>query len=383
MIKNIIYIVILNIIFISCKKEETCNPNSNLQANLTAEQQQKLIAEFANYQPNNNNIPQADRVFYAQLRTLANDVEAYYKDVSDSMTLEEKYEKLKYNLRNRINHVSQLSDIQYNNSNAYRTLSKNSFVLMTYDALQRNNAEMLWTNLGIFAANEVRAGVVLAFDVANTLHESNINIYIGNPRQNMKDILIQSTELLIEGQVNVVVDIGALVLLNKYVHTDLDGENWLTQEAIQAFKYQKQAEQALACGQKEKYQDLQTQAAIEFGAHEQIYILQPIWDKPLLKSFSVINELILDMTKHDGAFFGEIFIGANKYIEPKQGHTIKIPYIVDDLVIASQRVDIARNGFNTYNKLRKNGDWAYWIDKAQIRLGYGIDVYYPSKKLSI
>lgn len=47
MIKNIIYIVILNIIFISCKKEETCNPNSNLQANLTAEQQQKLIARVA------------------------------------------------------------------------------------------------------------------------------------------------------------------------------------------------------------------------------------------------------------------------------------------------------------------------------------------------
>lgn len=383
--KKLVHLVALLLftLFFSCKKEDICDPNSNLIANLTQAQQEKLIAEFSDYTPTQSPIPLADRNLYAEIRVIANDINGLYNGVWDSMTLEQKYEKLKANMRARIEYIKQLSDLHYNYSPAYKTLTTNSFVLMTYDALQRSNAAMLWTNLGIFAANEVRAGVVLAFDVANFLHENNIYIPFGTPVQNMKDVLIQATDLLIEGQVNVVVDIGALVLLNKYVKENLDNETWLTSEAIQAFKYQKQAEQALACGQKQKYQDIQTQAAIEFGAHEQIYILQPIWDQPLLKSFSAINKLILDLTKHDGAFFGEIFIGANKYKEAPKGYTVKIPFTVDNLVSATQRVDIARNGFNTYNKLRKNNNWSYWIDNAQIRLGYSIDVYYPSKKLSI
>jgi hypothetical protein len=53
------------------------------------------------------------------------------------------------------------------------------------------------------------------------------------------------------------------------------------------------------------------------------------------------------------------------------------------LVSAVDRVEIAKNGFNTYNKLRKQASWAYWIDYSQIRLGYGIDVYYPKERLSI
>ena len=47
-----------------------------------------------------------------------------------------------------------------------------------------------------------------------------------------------------------------------------------------------------------------------------------------------------------------------------------------NLVNIVHRVDIAMNGFNTYNRLRKQKDWAYWIDYSQIRLGYGVDVYY-------
>jgi hypothetical protein len=379
-----LYIQLLLLLLFSCKKENTkCDASVAIQANLTKAQQEQLINELIEQTQYSTTIPLDDRIFYKELRIIANDIEGLYEGVENEMSLEEKYEKLKSNLRNRINHIAQLSDIHYNSSAAYKTLTKNSFVLMTYDALQRNRAEMLWTNLGVFAANEVRAGVVLAFEVANFLQQNNIHIPFGNPQQDMKDVLMLSTELLIEGQVNVVVDIGALVLLNKFVDKNLDGEDWLTNEAIQAFKYQKQAEQALACGRKTEYQDLQTLAAIQFGAHEQIYILQPIWDKPLLQQFSSINEFILNATKNDGAFFGEIFIGANKYIELKKGYSIKIPAHVNDLVSAVDRVEIAKNGFNTYNKLRKQASWAYWIDYSQIRLGYGIDVYYPKERLSI
>ncbi|HMU98511.1 MAG TPA: hypothetical protein PKA15_06970, partial [Chitinophagales bacterium] len=124
------------------------------------------------------------------------------------------------------------------------------------------------------------------------------------------------------------------------------------------------------------YQDLQTLAAIQFGIHEQTYILQPLWDKPLLGLMGQLNEMVLKMTNGQYGIFGEIFIGANKYTEPQKGYNIKIPKGSYNLVNIVHRVDIAMNGFNTYNRLRKQKDWAYWIDYSQIRLGYGVDVYY-------
>ena len=363
----------------SCKKEtnQACDLSSALNANLTEAQQQELLREVSKKTVPTTEISAEERAFFSDIRIIANDIPSLYNGVTNDMTLEEKYEQLKHNIRSKANEVEAKALVHYNGSVAYTTMAKNSFVLMTYDALQRNVPEMMWTNLGIFAANEVRGGVVLASQIVNYLEKNNIKIPLKDSTQNVGQMLTDATVLLLEGQLNVVVDIGALVLLNKYVDRDLDSEfAWLTPEAIKGFKFQKQAEQALRCGQKEAYQDLQTLAAIQFGIHEQTYILQPLWDKPLLGLMSQLNEMVLKMTNGQYGIFGEIFIGANKYTEPQKGYNIKIPKGSYNLVNIVHRVDIAMNGFNTYNRLRKDKNWSHWIDYSQIRLGYGVDVYY-------
>jgi hypothetical protein len=40
---------------------------------------------------------------------------------------------------------------------------------MSYDALQRKYPEFMWTQLGIFAANEVRSGLVMALMARDVL----------------------------------------------------------------------------------------------------------------------------------------------------------------------------------------------------------------------
>lgn len=363
--------IIIPFVFFSCKKEDKCP----LDANLTKEQQIKLLADVAKMATPNDIIPAEDRAFLNEIRVIANDIHGLYDGVTESMTLEEKYIQLKHNIRQRADDVEAKALVHYNGSQAYTIMAKNSFVLMTYDALQRNIPEMLWTNLGIFAANEVRSGVVLAYNVSNYLEKNNIELPETNG-ESIKDILIGSTVILLEGQINVVVDIGALVLMNKYVDRDLEGETWLSKEAIKGFRLQKQAEAALKNCDKEGYQDYQTLAAIQFGIHEQAYILQPIWDKPLLQQLSKINEAILNITNGGYGVFGEIFLGANKVTETTKGYNIKIPKGAYNLYNLDHRVQIAMNGFNTYNRLRKDKDWAYWINYSQIRLGYAVDVYY-------
>ena len=121
--------------------------------------------------------------------------------------------------------------------------------------------------------------------------------------------------------------------------------------------------------------DLQTAAAIQFGAHEQIYILQPMWDQPMMQQFADLDKLLIQMTNHDVVFFGDIFIGTNKEKEASKGYTIKIPANVNNLANAAQRVSIAMNGFNTLNQLRKSTTGNKWIDYSQVKIGYFYDVY--------
>lgn len=54
---------------------------------------------------------------------------------------------------------------------------------------------------------------------------------------------------------------------------------------------------------------------------------------------------------------------------------IHIPANVNNLANATQRVQVAMNGFNTLNSLRKNNTWSQWIDYSQIKIGYFYDVY--------
>ena len=149
----------------------------------------------------------------------------------------------------------------------------------------------------------------------------------------------------------------------------------MTTEAQDGFRLQEQAEQALQAKNCALYEDIQTEAAIQFGAHEQIYILQPMWDNPMMQQFADLDKLLIQLTNHDVVFFGDIFIGTNKNTEATKGYTIKIPESVNNLANASQRVSVAMNGFNTLNQLRKSTTGSKWIDYSQVKIGYFYDVY--------
>ncbi|HMZ94933.1 MAG TPA: hypothetical protein PLD56_10495, partial [Chitinophagales bacterium] len=139
---------ILVFTFLSCKKEkqQECDLSSALNANLTEAQQQELLKEVAKKTTPTTEISAEERAFFGDIRVIANDIPRLYNGVTNDMTLEEKYEQLKHNIRSRANEVEAKALVHYNGSVAYTTMAKNSFVLMTYDALQRNVPEMMWTN---------------------------------------------------------------------------------------------------------------------------------------------------------------------------------------------------------------------------------------------
>lgn len=51
----------------------------------------------------------------------------------------------------------------------------------------------------------------------------------------------------------------------------MKNETWLTPEAQNGYRIQEEAEFALASSNTNAYQDLQTEAAIEFGAQTSVY----------------------------------------------------------------------------------------------------------------
>ena len=88
------------------------------------------------------------------------------------MTLEEKYEQLKHNIRSKANEVRSKALVHYNGSAAlYDYGKKNSFVLMTYDALQRNVPEMMWTNLGILQQTRKKRRCCIRSQIVNYLEK--------------------------------------------------------------------------------------------------------------------------------------------------------------------------------------------------------------------
>ena len=91
--------------------------------------------------------------------------------------------------------------------------------------------------------------------------------------------------------------------------------------------------------------------------------------------FALLNQVVTQLTQHQLVFFGDIFVGTNKSSEFNKGYTIKTPANVSNLANASQRVDVAINGFNTINSIRKSKAGSYWIDYSQIKIGYFYDVY--------
>ena len=367
-LSGLLFGIILSLSLTQCKKDvQTTDCMNKTQKN-------DLLVSLEPLSHDTTQISAAERQFINEIRTIANDVASLSSDIDTTISVHESYNQIRTNFLQHVALVTQKATLFYGNSEPKIILAKNAFVLMSYDALQRNYPEFMWTQLGVFAANEVRSGLVLALSMRYILMKNNIHIAFNNVE--IADAMLESSEILIQGQIDVLTDIGSLGILNRKVGADkIKNETWLTTEAKEGFRLQEQAENILKTGDCNKFMDLQTAAAIQFGAHEQIYILQPMWDKPLMQQFADLDKLLIQLTNQKFVFFGDIFIGTNKTTEANKGYNIKLPSTVNNLANAQQRVTVAMNGFNTLNTLRKNPEWSKWIDYSQVKIGYGYDVY--------
>lgn len=365
--RTLLFIVLI-ISLSQCKKETQPSACINIQ------QKNAFVQSLEYLSHDSIQVSAAERQFLNEIRVIANDIDILSASIDTTISIEETYNQIRTNFLQHADVVTQKATAFYNGSPAKIILAKNAFVLMSYDALQRKYPEFMWTQLGVFAANEVRSGLVLALSLCDLLVRNNIHIPFGGT--DVSNAMMESSQILIQGQLDVLTDIGSLGILNrKRGAGNIKNESWLTEEAREGFRLQEQAESALKAGDCTKFMDIQTAAAIQFGAHEQIYILQPMWDKPMMQQFANLDKVMIQMTGHKFVFFGDIFIGTNRTLEANKGYMIHIPANVNNLANATQRVQVAMNGFNTLNSLRKNNTWSQWIDYSQIKIGYFYDVY--------
>lgn len=366
------------IVFSSCKKDTLVVQKESVQSNLTAEQEEYVFREVARMLQDTTPIASNERAFLDQLYVLAQDVDVYYEGLDSEPDWEAKYNRIRKNMSDRVDEVVVLADAFYNGNEGRIILAKNSFVLMSYHRLEKYMSEFMWTKLGLFAANEVRNGIVLSYTLRHVLQKSKIDLVVDNVANiDASELLFDATRILMSGQISVFTDIGALGLLNhKYGPETFVNETWLTQEARDGYAMQKRAQDALAAGKKTEYQDLQTEAAILFGAHEQLYTLDPLWSMDLMGLLAQMNIWMHDASKGGIALFGDIFIGTNKYSELLFGHVIKLQGANNDLRKGHDRVEIARYGFHTLNSLRKSTRWKPWVEYSEKRVGRQQGVYH-------
>jgi hypothetical protein len=368
--------LLLSIVFFSaCSKKE--DVSSKIQSNLTPQQENLIAQELSRLMVEGSKEElHSNRIFLDELHEMANEIESLYEGVDDMPNYEAKYHKLRANMRARVDEVIQKADIHYNGSRARTILSINSYVLAGYDAFSRQAPEFMWTKLGIFAANEVRGGIVLGYLLKHILEINKFHLVVNDlTGLNAPALLEEVGEILIDGQQNVFIDIGALALLNRYGPGNLKNEPWLSQDARNGFAFQEEAEVALAQGEINTFRDKQTLAAVEFGAHEQLYVLDAVWDRPLMHDFNAINQWMMSITNNQMALFADIFVGVNKFTELPKGWVITFPRQYNDLTQGVDRVEIARNGFHTLNQMRKETRWHNWIEDSQKRLGKSKGIY--------
>ncbi len=361
----------------ACKKEPLALQKETVKTNLTAEQETFILSELARYAADTTPVSARERDLLNQLHTMAQDMDFYYEGVDQEPDWEAKYNRIRSNMFNRVDEVASIASDFYDGNEGKVILAKNSYVLMSYHSLERYMSEFMWTKLGLFAANEVRSGIVLSYVLRQVLMQSKIDLVIdGLSGLNIPSVLYESNRILMGGQISVFTDIGALGLLNhRYGPETFINEPWLTQEARDGYAVQKQAQDALSAGNVTLYQDLQTEAAILFGAHEQLYTLDPLWSTDIMGELAKINIWMHDASKGGLALFGDIFIGTNKFTEFLFGYVVKLPLSNHDLRSGHDRVEIARNGFHSLNSLRKSSRWSPWVERSEKKLGLQQGIY--------
>lgn len=363
-------------ILTSCNKESIL-PQSKVETNLSEEQEQFVFGEMARYLKDTSPVSAKERDLINELRVQAQDIDAYYEGVDQEPNWEAKYNRIRANMNQKVDDaVIKASDF-YEGNEGKIILAKNSYVLMSYHFLEDYMSEFMWTKLGLFAANEVRNGIALVFVLRQVLKQSKIDLVIdGISGVDLSEMLFESNRILMGGQISVFTDIGALGLLNhRYGQEPFLDAEWLTQEARNGYAVQKQAEAALAAGNTTEFQDLQTEAAIWFGAHEQLYTLDPLWSTEIMGMLADLNIWLHDGTNGGLALFGDIFVGTNKYGELLFGKVIKLSTNNHDLTSGHDRVEIARFGFHTLNDMRKSTRWNPWIEYSEKKLGNQQGIY--------
>lgn len=364
------------VIFTACNKE-TLPQERNIKTNLSEEQETFVFGEMARYLKDTPQISLRERDLIKELRLQAQDIDAYYEGVDQEPNWEAKYNRIRLNMHQKVDEAVLKANDFYDGNEGKIILAKNSYVLMSYHFLEDYMSEFMWTKLGLFAANEVRNGIVLSFVLRQVLKQSKIDLAIdGISGVDLSETLYESNRILMGGQISVFTDIGALGLLNhRYGQEPFLDAEWLTQEARNGYAVQKQAEEALAAGKTTEYQDLQTEAAIWFGAHEQLYTLDPLWSTDIMGILADINIWLHDGTKGSLALFGDIFVGTNKFSEFLLGKVIKLSTANHDLASGYDRVEIARFGFHTLNDMRKSSRWNPWIEFSENKLGNQQGIY--------
>lgn len=320
-----------------------------------------------------------------KLRQLANDMDAIYQgdhgDPNASKTLFERH------FQARMDVAVQIAQACYGTPSARITLARNAYILMSYDALVRHNPDFFWARLGIFAANEVRSNLALAFSLKGALDAlmaadpgaARVNI-AGMSLASAAKMVGDATNDLIDGQSKVLANIGALALLHKrYGAKAMTTAPDLSPEAIKGYTLQQAADEVRnAPGRGSQFHQLATQAAIQFGMHEQTYLLQPMWDKPNIKAMAQLNDWMLKNSLETLGMRGDIFIGANKfqpYVAPYL--IIRAPIGATNLASVTDRIAIARNGFTVLDGWIQNALLSGWIQQAQSRLGQAQGLYQP------
>lgn len=375
--KTFLSVFLFSLVLTSCQKEAIPVQKEKISSNLTKQQEDFLFSEIARHLQDTTPVSTRERDLLNELHRMAQDVDVYYEGVDQEPNWEAKYNRIRKNMFDRVEEAVALASDFYDGNEGKIILAKNSYVLMSYHRLEKYMSEFMWTKLGLFAANEVRGGIVLSYTMRHVLQQTKIDLAVGNISGiDFSELLFEATRILMSGQISVFTDIGALGLLNhKYGPETFINESWLTQEARDGYAMQKKAQDALAAGKVSLYQDLQTEAAILFGAHEQLYTLDPLWSMDLMGLLAQINIWMHGASKGSFALFGDIFIGTNKYTELLFGHVIKLQMQNNDLRKGHDRVEIARYGFHTLNNLRKSTRWKPWVEYSEKRLGQQYGIY--------
>ncbi|PXX33477.1 hypothetical protein [Undibacterium pigrum] len=275
-------------------------------------------------------------------------------------------------------------------SAANRAMLKNTYVLARYDALTRENPDFFWTKLGIFAANTVRHGLVESHNSADALDGLGPTLSFmpgasgllgGMSIREIAKLTRGMADDTLKGQIDVLKDVGGLSVMHKMYGSEAmrnSNLNGMSAAARESFSLQKQAEEARDRGDTKEFYRLQTAAAVQMGRHEQSN-LQAMWDKPSMSAFSKVNAMLLKETGM-ALVHPDIYVGTNRDADKNYARLIVVPQGSEDLTSLENRVNIARNGFNTINEMRQTPEGNNLLKFHQGQLGRASRLVQPFLK---